>query len=54
MAVTAAMLINGQAAGLERDAIAVRDPATLDALGTIAAGTAEDVARAVRAAGPRD
>jgi len=50
MAVTAPMLIDGQDAGAERDAIAVRDPATLEDLGTIAAGTAEDVDRAVRAA----
>ncbi|MFM9124818.1 MAG: aldehyde dehydrogenase family protein [Actinomycetota bacterium] len=50
MAVTALMLIDGHDAGAERDPIAVRDPATLEDLGAVAAGTAEDVDRAVRAA----
>jgi betaine-aldehyde dehydrogenase len=50
MAETTPMLIDGQAAGAERPPIEVRDPATLEPLGAVPAGTAEDVDRAVAAA----
>lgn len=44
------MLIAGTDVGAERDPIEVRDPATLETIGAIPAGTAEDVDRAVTAA----
>jgi acyl-CoA reductase-like NAD-dependent aldehyde dehydrogenase len=49
-AITAPMLIDGRDAGFDRDPIEVRDPATLEPLGAIAAGTAADVDAAVAAA----